>query len=1131
MPARTYPELLESRGFRAFLWTQFLGALNDNAYKMVLSLLAVAYVPSQAGRYLALAGATFIAPFLLFSGYAGYLADACNKRRVLIATKAMEMGTMLLAFAAFFTSSIELMLAVLFLVAVQATLFSPAKYGILPEMLPEEALSRANGLLEMSTFAAIVLGTTAAGLLFQVWKTTPARIGLVFVAIAAIGSLTSLGISRVPDSGATVRFSANPLAEVAAGFRRLKQDRPLLLTVIGISWFWFLGALLQMDLILLGREALRIGEMQTALMAAALAVGIGAGSLAAGWLSGDRVELGIVPLGSAGMGVCSMLLAFAAPSYGRALAALALLGFTGGLFIVPLNALLQQRSPRHEKGRLIAANNFANTLGILAASATLWLLHERAHVSAAHLILIFGIVTLAATAWIVRLLPFALLRFFLWALTQSLYRIRVLGAANVPAEGPALLVSNHMSYADAVLVAFALERPARFLVHRSFYDSKALGWFFRLMDAIPIAGGADVRTAISRARKALADGELVVIFAEGQISRTGNLLPFKRGMEVIARGLDIPIVPVHLDGVWGSIFSHSGGRVFWKLPRRIPYPVTVSFGTPLAANASAVEVRQAVSELAVAAARTSGTRRDTLERRFVRTARRLRPRLAILDSAGAELSYGRALTGARLLAKRVRRLAAGQEMVGILLPASAAGAIANVAVEMAGKAAINLNFTAGGEHIASVIEQCGLRTILTSRRFLTRVRLQAPQGTVYMEDLASSPSRLEKAWTALQTLLPAAVLERMWCDTRRAPDSVAAIVFTSGSTGQPKGVMLSHRNILANIDSVAQIFHFEPRDRMAGVLPLFHSFGLMGTLWFPLTEGTAVMYHPNPTEADSVGELVAKNGATVLMASPTFAGLYLRKCDAGQFASLRYVFVGSEKLREPLALAFAEKFHVPLIEGYGATEMAPIIAANSPNFTLNGTIQIGCKPETVGLPVPNVAVRIVDAETGERLGPNRQGLVLVNGPNRMLGYYNAPEKTAAVLRDGWYVTGDLGLVDEDGFLQITDRLSRFSKLGGEMVPHGVVEEHIEKIVGDFAVVVTGVADAQKGERLIALYTRPDLSAGELWQRLSANGLPKLWIPKREDIIYVESLPRLGTGKLDLARVKSLAAGLAAREER
>jgi acyl-[acyl-carrier-protein]-phospholipid O-acyltransferase/long-chain-fatty-acid--[acyl-carrier-protein] ligase len=897
------------------------------------------------------------------------------------------------------------------------------------------------------------------------------------------------------------------------------------MTIVGVSFFWFLGALIQLVVLPLGQQELGVGEAASTRLFTALAIGIGAGSLAAGRLSGDKVELGLVPLGAFGMGAFSLLLVAAIPSYWLVAAALVLLGFAAGCFAVPLNALLQQRPPADEKGRVLATNNVANTVGILLASAVLYLLGAQLQLPSSAIIAIAGAFTLVATVYILAIVPDFFVRFLLWMLTHTVYRIKIVGRPNIPTHGPALIIANHVSMIDGALVGACVQRFIRFLVYGPHFRQPGLHWLMTRMHAIPVTGGnkREVVEAIARARAEIEAGHVVCIFVEGAVSRTGNLLPFKRGFERIVDGLEVPIIPVYLDRVWGSIFSFKRGRFFWKLPERWPYPVTVAFGPSLPSSTTAIEARQALLELG---AHAIGERRpptDLLHTEFMRTARRHWGALAMADSTGQSLTYGHALIGALLLGRAVQRRTAGQEHVGILLPSSVGGALANIAVLAAGRVPVNLNFTVGSEAMALAIAQAGIQTILTSKKFLTKVGIEATPAMVFLEDLRAqitTPARLAMLLEA--RLLPLALLRRRHGGGKTI-DALATIIFSSGSTGIPKGVMITHRNILSNVDGLEQIFPMDTTDRFIGVLPFFHSFGLTGTLWFPLLQGAGVVYHPNPIDAKTIGELSAQYGGTMLISTPTFCNAYLRRCTKEQFARLKYAIVGAEKLREPLATAFEQQFGVGLLEGYGCTEMAPVVAVNRPNIGEGRDVQIGTKFGSVGHPIPGVAAKVVDRDTGE--GPlfNREGLLLVKGPNMMAGYLDQPDRTAEVIRDGWYVTGDIAMMDDDGFIFITDRLSRFSKIGGEMVPHLKVEDAINGVLGEACSAVTALPDPSRGERLVAFYTRQDVTPEWLWEQLCATDLPRLWLPKRECLVPIDAIPALGTGKVDLRRLRQLAA--------
>ena len=516
--------------------------------------------------------------------------------------------------------------------------------------------------------------------------------------------------------------------------------------------------------------------------------------------------------------------------------------------------------------------------------------------------------------------------------------------------------------------------------------------------------------------------------------------------------------------------------------------------------------------------RRIGGVQDTLATRFLRTAKRRWSSFCMADSTGRDLTFGRALVASLLLARAIRRHVPAGSSIGLLLPASVGGALANLAASFAGRTPVNLNFTAGRDAMAAAIERCGISVTLTSRAFLSRVNIAPAPGMLFLEDVLKETTALSKGMTLIAArLLPASLIARFLLDHADA-DALATVIFSSGSTGVPKGVMLTHRNVLANIDGANALFRLGDDDVVMGVLPFFHSFGYTVTLWLPLVVGFGAAYHPNPTDAKTIGEMAAKYGATLLVSTPTFCSAYVRKCQPEQFATLRLAIVGAERLREPIAAAFRDKFGVDLIEGYGCTEMAPVVAVNVPDAA--GT---GSRAGTVGRPLPGISAKIVDPETGDGPLVGKEGLLLVTGPNQMRGYLGEPALTREALRDGWYVTGDIAAIDADGFIRITDRLSRFSKIAGEMVPHMTVEERLQALLQDpHTCVVTAVPDAVKGERLVALYTDPDVTAQEIWERLSRCDMPKLWIPKREDLHLVDAIPTLGTGKVDLRGVRLLA---------
>jgi acyl-[acyl-carrier-protein]-phospholipid O-acyltransferase/long-chain-fatty-acid--[acyl-carrier-protein] ligase len=667
------------------------------------------------------------------------------------------------------------------------------------------------------------------------------------------------------------------------------------------------------------------------------------------------------------------------------------------------------------------------------------------------------------------------------------------------------------------------------------YEHPLVRPFAKMLRVIPIAsdqGPREMIHSLREATQALQNGELVCIFPEGQMTRIGQMLPFRRGMERVIKGVDVPIIPVNLDGVWGSIFSFAGGRFLWKLPRHLPYPVRVTFGEPLPATATSTEARRAVQDLGAEAFARRKKQMRTVPRSFVHTARRHPFRFAMADGQTPRLNFFAVLARTIFLARRLRRHWQGQRMVGLFLPPSIPGALVNLAAMLMGKIPVNLNYTVSNETLASCAKQCELKSIISARAFLERVHVELPVETIFLEDLAKEPKFSERITAALAAaLLPARALMRFAGAERVASlDDLATIIFSSGSTGEPKGVMLTHYNIASNVEQLDQVFFLVPEDRLMGILPFFHSFGFTATLCLPAAMGVGVVYHPNPLDARVIGALFNKYSVTMLLATPTFLNTYLRRCSPEEFGSLRFVMAGAEKLPERVAVAFEDHFGIRPLEGYGCTECSPVVTVNTIDFRAASFRQVGAKRGSIGHPLPGITVKIIDPETQEPLDTDQPGLLLVRGPNVMLGYLNRPEKTAEVLRDGWYNTGDIASIDEDGFLRVTDRLSRFSKIGGEMVPHIKIEEKLQEIAGasEQMFVVTAVPDEKKGERLIVLHTLSEEELEESLAGLAKSDLPALWRPRRDQFVRIEKLPYLGTGKLDLRKARELALQTSAR---
>jgi len=1114
----------------SFAWlnlTQFLGALNDNVFKLLVVFFLVEQLKLDSKAIVTLASAIFVLPFLLFSHAAGVLADRFSKRHIIVGAKVAEACVMILGVVGVYLASPGILLGLIFVMCMQSAIFGPSKYGIIPELVRKEKLSEANSFLVSLTYLAIILGTFLPSFfLVKLLADNYLALGLFCVFLSILGLIASLRITTTPAAGTQKRFTPWFVVDIFRTVRGISSDRDLILAVLGSAYFLFLGAFIQQNVLLYGESHMSLTVKESGFLFPMAALGIGIGALLSGRVSGRNIEFGIVPVGAIGLTLCTVVLGVIPPSFRGVLVLMFLLGLSSGLFIVPLNAFIQYRSPKDRLGEILACSNFLSFLGVALSAALVYLLTSLLGVPAHICFIIIGVFTALLAVVAVWILPDFLVRFAVIFVTKIFYRITARGLENLPLEGGALLVSNHVTWVDALLISAPLQRRVRFVMARDVYDTRWIRPLFKLMGVIPISPSDPPRQVIESfraAREALDAGYLVCIFAEGAITRNGNMHGFKPGFERIVKGSNHPVIPIHIGGAWGSIFSYYSGNPATSLPRRIPYTVSVLFGERMPSSATVPEARQAVSELSVDAFNLKRNKRRTLGRMFLRKARRSWTRHAVWDTTGKSLTFGRTLVASIALADEIEKLTVNQDKIGVVLPSSVAGVLSNAAITLLGKIPVNLNFTASAEAVASAIEQCGIETTISSRAFLDKLgAFEQPEGLVCLEDVMTRITRAGK----LRALMKALFASPRTLARGRVvgPDDTAAIIFSSGSTAEPKGVMLSHHNLISDIESTQMVFKFERTDRFCSVLPFFHSFGFTVTLWCPLVCGFAAYYHANPLDAATVGGMSRENHLTAMVATPTFLLSYIRRAKPEDFKAMRAVITGAEKLKTRVADAFEKRFGIRPVEGYGATELSPVAAMNVPDVCVGGVKQIGSKEGSVGHPVPGVAVRIVDPEALTLLPNAREGLLEVRGENVMVGYLGKPDKTAEVLRNGWYNTGDIARVDSDGFLFLLDRMSRYSKIGGEMVPHIAVEEELAKVLGsvDPVAVVTAAPDEKKGEQLVVCFTDAAGTADSLFEIITQSELPNLWKPRKDNFVRVDGIPTLGSGKLDLKGIKGIA---------
>jgi 1-acyl-sn-glycerol-3-phosphate acyltransferase len=1258
---------LKSPSFQGLLWTNWLTAINDNAFRwFVIGAGKTYFDPGEEGTVLMLATISFVIPYILLASPAGWLADRFAKRDVIVGCKVLEVVVMVIGIASLIVGSITLLMVSVFLMGAQSALFAPAKIGTIPELLDESEISTGNGIFNLATLSAVIIGMGIGGYLADqagnfgqenIWFT-----GAVLIGIAIAGTIVSLLIVPFSAANPKAKFPYNVPLETGRNIAQLTSMSRLFRVGLGIIFFWSIASISQLNIDIFASESGSVNEVEKLPLLISLVLGLGVGSVMAGVTSGGKIELGLVPWGALGIAVFSMLLFFTPADFITggfnfklviACSLLAALGASAGFFDVPLASYLQKNSPPERLGEILSAVNCLAFTGIALVSLLLMLLttgvkpgsfdslpesfqaasldsQSRDKISAVvadyqsaldqtassddvdiiqfadrvddsirsqtinelvnqeiafrkqnnqpnsivryqdtdrfpkqqqreikkvlqqsgnqplfsarGVFLIFGLLTLPVFAYAFWRLPHAMVRMGWVIMMKLFYRIKISGMDNVPQTGGAVLIVNHSSWLDGVIFRVFAPRPIRIIAYAGNFTNPIMKKWADFCGVILIGGGPkSIAQAFKDARQALDNGELLGLFPEGGISRSQQIRTFKPGLMKILKGRQVPIIPMYFDELWGSIFSYSKGRAFTKLPNSIRRPISIHVGKPIDPQPdSMVPIASAVQNLSATTMNNYAGKFVSPVSEFIYSCKRQKFKSKIADSLKSEEKGGTLLLRSLVLRRLLRRnvLTIGETAVGVLIPPTVGGAIVNLTLGLDKRVAVNLNYSLSQDLINHCIKEAGIKHVLTTRKVMEKFEYDLDCDVVFLDDLKDKVSIADKAVAAVQSFLMPGVLLNRWLGLNQTQsDDTMTIVFTSGSTGVPKGVMLTHENILFDVRGFEKAAAFRSSDTVMGILPFFHSFGYTITLWAPMMCDIRGAYHLNPLDAKQIGKLVQQFSGTILMATPTFLRTYMRRCTVEQFASLDAVVTGAERLPPELAQQYHEKFGIMPVEGYGITELSPAVAANIPKSRQTGNFQIDDKPGTVGRPVANVTIRVCDLETDQPLPPNTPGMLWVSGPTVMKGYLNNPQATDEVIVDGWFKTGDVAKIDEDGFITITGRISRFSKIGGEMVPHLKVEEILSEFLDrtpdnddddHLAVAVTAVACEKKGERLIVLYTCDHKSVDQMLATLKAAGLPNVFIPAADSFYKVDQLPILGTGKIDLKGIKDKALELTAK---
>ena len=1147
-------KLIKIAGFFPFIAIVFLNAFVDLGHKIIIQNTVFKIYDGETQIILtAIVNGLILLPFILLFSPSGYLADKYRKPIVMRISAIVAIFLTLIITLSYYQGWFIVSFAMTFLLAVQSAFYSPAKFGYIKELVGSERLASMNAIVQAITIIAILSGIFVFSVLFenslvnQNYQNVSelirliAPIGWFLVLFSIVEAIVAFKIPMqekvLSDEDNEKRFNTVNYIKadyLKSNLKTLWRDQNIWLSIVGLSVFWGISQIVLASFPALGKEVLHTDN--TILIQGILAcsgIGVVIGSLIAGSKSKNYIETGFVAIGAIGL-VFSVFLITQVDSVVMMSLDVFMFGVFGGLFIVPLNAMIQFHADEKQLGTVLAGNNWVQNI-VMISFLAITVVVAMFGISSIGLFHFVTAITLLGALYTIYRLPHSLIRILISGLFAGRYKIQVQGFNNLPGKGGVLMLGNHVSFIDFAMIQIACPRKVRFVMHKSYYENWTIKWFLDIMGVIPIASGAST-AALKQINLLLKAGEIVCLFPEGAISRNGQLGDFKHGFEKTVSEVDGVILPFYIRGLWGSRFSHSSSFMKSKPVSGLRRDVIVAFGEPLSIDSKADVVKRRVFDLSISAWQKYTETLDPLPLAWMRTVKNNPKYKCMADILGGiELNAQKALTSSIVFSKLIKKRSPEQN-IGLLLPTSSAGMFTNMSVLLLGKTVVNLNYTASINALLGAIEKADIKSIYTSTRFVKKltdrgIEIDALFKNVkvyYLEELKEEVSTVKKLMTLIMVkLLPTKLLYSLF-GKNVAITSPAAILFSSGSEGTPKGVVLSHQNLMGNIKQVTDVMDLREKDIIMGSLPQFHAFGLTVAGLLPLIEAIPVIFHPDPTDVVNISKAISKNKITIMFGTSTFLRLYARnkRVLPLMLESIRLVVSGAEKLNEKVRTSFTSKFNLPIYEGYGTTETTPVAGVNIPDRLEQSAwrVQTGTKTGTIGLPVPGSNFRIVDPQSMHELPVKEDGLILIGGTQVMLGYLNDPDKTNEVIveLDGqrWYKTGDKGHVDEDGFLTIVDRYSRFAKIAGEMVSLGAIEDIINNATpDDVEVLATAIANDKKGEKVILLYAG-EIEEDALKQIIREQNLIPIMVP--DAYIKVEALPKLGTGKSDFNLAKAIA---------
>ena len=1145
----------------AFLFVVFCNAVVDVSHKVLLQNIAFkVFDGSEQVIWISIINAMIIIPFLLLFTISGYLSDKYNKKDILVYGAISSFCLSVLMILAYLSGNFYFAMISLVLLAVQSAIYSPAKFGLILDIYGKKNLARGNSALQSVSIIAILFAIGIASYIFESFyisndlsslntkeELLDAILPLTYyiLPIAFLEMIVSLFVLRKLKTS----YKKNEVLSInkkqwfqgkllVKNIKAISSNRVIFLSVIGLSIFWGISQGLMAVFPSFAKQYLEVTNVFVINgVIACSGIGIAIGALIYSKVSKHYIEVGTIPIAAFGMAIMVYISTIVQTPFLLAMTFL-VFGIFGGLFVVPLNALIQFNANKKTLGTVLAGNNWfhSSAMFIMLSITTIVSFYNLDPLNTIYLILA---ITVIGAIYTVIKLPQSMLLLFLKLIVGLKYKLEVNGVKNIPSNGGVLLLGNHVSWIDWAVILMSVPREVKFVMEKSIYNKWYLNWLLKMFNAIPISG-ASSKTTMQIVAKELDEGNVVVLFPEGNITRNGHLGEFKRGFELILNqtNSEVKVVSFYIRGLWESMFSRANNKL--KKSYRTN-TVTVSFSKSIKKEkANITSVKKEVLALSTLSWKEHIKNLDTLSETIFDKLKEVSNEMIMADSTGLELSGNKFLTVSILFKNLLQKKIQGQN-IGLLIPSTCAGAFINNSILMMGKTAVNLNYTSEIDSLKQAVEKAEIKTIVASSKFVEKLKSKGIDiaalfelvDVIFLEDLKKEITKTSGLLTLLSVkLLPSFILKSIHLKKIKKDDTVL-ILFSSGSEGTPKGIELSSDNILGNSQQIANILNVNDDDIFVGSLPIFHAFGIVVTTFLPLIEGIKCVAHPDPTDGLGLGKLIYKYKATILTGTSTFFRLYTKnsKVNPLMFESLRLTVAGAEKLREDVRFEFKKKFGKDILEGFGTTETTPVTSCNLPDvLTPEYTVQKGNKIGTVGMPLPGTFIKIVNPETFEELEINDEGMVLISGIQVMKGYLKDENKTKEVLKqiDGhsYYVTGDKGKLDSDGFLTIVDRYSRFAKLGGEMISLTAVEEKISNLINldedsqtDF--IATSLEDEKKGEKIILLISMVDEKFIEkLKEQINTSFDNKLMIPSM--IKIVEDIPKLGTGKKDFKGAKELA---------